>query len=629
MSNRREEEIILNSISQILLEEDLEDETTTDMFSNAKLEAAERSFYDVLAQKFRSPSSTSNIAPLIINSLNSQIDDRQYYTSIYSNNDAMVSDLHHNSSYNNIPALVLPNFYSNSSESFCSSATSKPPRTGFIEKNNTLIPDLELNRTSSTISFHHLSSALRKRKNHHQPTESHESERERNNNYKHLALYPEHQSDKFIDLFDKVLLSNGEDSSSLELSTNHQINIGQSKGCVIGGSVRRKKQVNIEDLVDLRALLTNCAEAVAVNDRESANELLTQIRQHSSCFGNSTQRLAYAFANALDARLSGTGSEVYRALNAKKLSMVDKLKACRLFLSASPFIKTSNFLTNQTILELAEKANTIHIIHFGIGNGFQWPSLIQRLSKRQGGPPLLRITGIDLPSPGFRPEARVEETGKYLAKYCKRFNVPFEYNSLIAERWETILCENLKINQRRDEVTVVNCLYRFRHLLDETVTSNNPRDGVLNLISRINPDIFVHGVISGSYDAPFFMSRFKEALHHFSAEFDMMEASSDSQEDKDRIVFEQEVYGMEILNVIACEGIERIERPEMYKQWQFRHQRAGLRQLPLNREVMKKVKEQVMSNYHKDFVVDEDGEWMLQGWKGRILYALSCWKPAY
>ncbi|KAH7542433.1 hypothetical protein FEM48_Zijuj02G0073100 [Ziziphus jujuba var. spinosa] len=645
-NNRREEEIILNSISQILLEEDLEDVTTTDKFPNATLEAAEKSFYDVLSQKFCS-SSTSIIPPLIINSFNSQSDDHQYYTTIYSN-DAIVSNLHHISSYNNnIPAL--PNFYSTGSQSTsCSLSTnngdsinrrplnmyhpfSKTPLTGFIEKNDNLIP-LDFNETLSTVSSHHLYGKMRKRKNHHHPpTEIHETERERNNNYKHRALYPEDQSDECIDLLDKVLFSNGEDTySSVETSTNHhQISCRQTKGCIIGGSLRRKKKTNIEDLVDLRALLTNCAEAVAVNKRESAHQLLTQIRQHSSCFGNSSQRLAHSFANALDARLSGTGNEVYRALNAKNFSVVDKLKATRLFLSACPLIKTSNFLVNQKVLELAEKANTIHVIDFGIGHGFQWPSLIQRLSRRPRGPPLLRITGIDHPLPGLRPEARLEVTGTRLAKYCKRFNVPFVYNC-IAARWETISYENLNINHRDVEVTIVNCLFRFRHLLDETVSWDNPRDCVLKLIRRINPHIFVHGVVNASYDAPFFMSRFKEALHHFSAVFDMLEATSGSQEgdEKDRIMLEQEVYGKHILNVIACEGFERIERPEMYKQWQFRHQRVGLRQIPLNREVMKKVKEQVKSSYHKDFVVDEDGEWMLQGWKGRILYALSCWKPA-
>ncbi|CAN1231222.1 hypothetical protein LINGRAPRIM_LOCUS1530 [Linum grandiflorum] len=47
-----------------------------------------------------------------------------------------------------------------------------------------------------------------------------------------------------------------------------------------------------------------------------------------------------------------------------------------------------------------------------------------------------------------------------------------------------------------------------------------------------------------------------------------------------------------------------------------------------NKELMEKVRSKMKLWYHKDFVVDQDGCWMLQGWKGRIIYATSCWVPA-
>ena len=97
-------------------------------------------------------------------------------------------------------------------------------------------------------------------------------------------------------------------------------------------------------------------------------------------------------------------------------------------------------------------------------------------------------------------------------------------------------------------------------------------------------------------------------------------------EDEDRLLFEREVFGREAMNVIACEVTERVERPETYKQWQVRNQKAGFRQLPLKQDIMEEVRTKKL-RYHKDFVVGEDGNWMLQGWKGRIIYALSCWKP--
>lgn len=41
---------------------------------------------------------------------------------------------------------------------------------------------------------------------------------------------------------------------------------------------------------------------------------------------------------------------------------------------------------------------------------------------------------------------------------------------------------------------------------------------------------------------------------------------------------------------------------------------------------MKKLKD-IMKAYHKDFMTDEDGPWVLVGWKGRIIYAIACWEP--
>ena len=100
----------------------------------------------------------------------------------------------------------------------------------------------------------------------------------------------------------------------------------------------------------------------------------------------------------------------------------------------------------------------------------------------------------------------------------------------------------------------------------------------------------------------------------------------DRERESDHI--EKEIFGREALNVIACEGCERVERPETYRQWQARILRAGFLQQPFEREIVKRAIEKVTTSYHKDFVIDEDSQWLLQGWKGRIIYALSCWKPA-
>ncbi|KAG8387863.1 hypothetical protein BUALT_Bualt02G0065400 [Buddleja alternifolia] len=48
--------------------------------------------------------------------------------------------------------------------------------------------------------------------------------------------------------------------------------------------------------------------------------------------------------------------------------------------------------------------------------------------------------------------------------------------------------------------------------------------------------------------------------------------------------------------------------------------------LPIRPEIMKKLRPEFTSEYHiNDFLLDEDGNWMLKGWKGRIICASSCW----
>jgi len=230
-----------------------------------------------------------------------------------------------------------------------------------------------------------------------------------------------------------------------------------------------------EEGIDLRAHLMQCAQAIVVNNLAFASELLEKIRCHASPYGDGSQRLALYFANGLETRLAGTGSHVYQKLMEKRTRAKDMLKAYRLFIAVCPFSRVAYYFSNQTIADLSNGRPKVHIIDFGITLGFQWPSLIQRFAKREGGPPKLRITGIDAPQPGFHPCAIIEATGKQLAEYPEMFNVPFEYQG-IASQWEDICIENLNIDN--DEVLIVNCMYRTKYLGDETEDIDSARDRV-------------------------------------------------------------------------------------------------------------------------------------------------------
>ena len=112
--------------------------------------------------------------------------------------------------------------------------------------------------------------------------------------------------------------------------------------------------------------------------------------------------------------------------------------------------------------------------------------------------------------------------------------------STTAQDWETTQYQDIKLDA--DELTVVNCMCRLTNLPEETEI-NSPRDKVLKLIWRINPKIYIHGLVNGTYNTPFFTIRFQKALYHFSSMFDMFEETL-PREDQQRLVYEEEILGI-------------------------------------------------------------------------------------
>ncbi|KAJ0250751.1 hypothetical protein HA466_0140380 [Hirschfeldia incana] len=455
----------------------------------------------------------------------------------------------------------------------------------------------------------------RVRKNHHEREEEEEARR----SSKQSAVNVD--DGKLTEMFDKVLL----------LDNQCDPHIIEEEGDNVSSKTHSSKTLERGQGVDFRTLLLLCAQSISTGDMFTSYDLLRQIRSQSSPLGNASQRLAHFFGNALEARLQGSSGGViqsyYDSVTSKKRTAAQILKSYKTFLSASPFMTLMYFYSNKMILDAAKDASVLHIIDFGILYGFQWPMFIQSLSESKTGPRKLRITGVELPQNGFRPTEKLEDTGRRLREYCKRFDVPFEYNAIASKNWETIRMEEFKI--RPNEVLAVNAVLRFKNMRDVTPGEVDcPRDGFLKLIRDMKPDVFLNSTVNGSFNASFFTTRFKEALFHYTAVFDMFDSTL-PRDNPERIHFEDVFYGREVMNVVACEGVDRVERPETYKQWQVRMMRAGFKQKRVEAELVESFRVKMKKwGYHKDFVLDEDSNWFLQGWKGRILFSSSCWVPS-
>ncbi|CAN6326753.1 unnamed protein product [Urochloa humidicola] len=388
-------------------------------------------------------------------------------------------------------------------------------------------------------------------------------------------------------------------------------------------AIRKGSRKVVANVVDIRTMLILCAQAVAANDHMRARELLNQVKQHASETGDVTQRLALCFSKGLEARLLGMGSQVWQLLMADRLSRIEFLKAHNLYTAACSFNKVGLLFCIMTILRAVLGKRRLHIVDYGMRYGFHWGDMLRLLASREGGPPMVKITAIGHAHVrSCCSTEQIEETGRRLSKCAGELGVPFNFYA-IRKKWEEISIEDL--NMDAEEVLIVNDYINFNTLMDESICFDDPspKDIVLHNIRKIRPDVFIQSIINKSYGSSY-LSRFRETLFYYTAIFDMFDATI-PRESKLRVLLEQELFGRSALNVIACEGEEMMERPEKYKQWHARNQRAGLRQLPLEASIVEVLKDKVMKCHHKDFLICEDGQWLLQGWMGRILFAQSTW----
>ncbi|XP_028086427.1 scarecrow-like protein 14 [Camellia sinensis] len=364
----------LKLISQMLMEDGLENKPC--MYQDClALQATEKSFYDVLGKQYPPHLSSDDNSP-------------RTCSSDSSNSSVSVNDFIDQSSW--IREKFKPSYYdeytfesimqsiSSPNGSGDGSVDSLPFQISSEAKFGELVPTTDYVNYRSESTWKVLEGAeqnqgdhpphgSREKKTHNREDADYTDGAGRSN--KQLASFAEEADDQ---LYDKVLLCprlnphlhqdeplhflctehDDDDASSIVAGRKSPQNGVAAKGANGGGRGRGKKQGNKKEVIDLRTLLSQCAQAVANADIRNANELLNRIRQHASPTGDGTERLAYYFANALEARLAGTGTSLYAAFKTKRISVADILKGYQVFMKACPFNKMSNMFANKSIAAL-------------------------------------------------------------------------------------------------------------------------------------------------------------------------------------------------------------------------------------------------------------------------------------
>lgn len=276
---------------------------------------------------------------------------------------------------------------------------------------------------------------------------------------------------------------------------------------------------------------------------------------------------------------------------------------------------------NGAIAEAIKDENRVHIIDFQIGQGSQWIPLIQAFAARPGGPPHIRITGIDDVTSAYARGGGLSIVGRRLAKVAHNFKVPFTFHAASMAAPE-VRPENLGIQP--GEAVAVNFAFMLHRMADESVSTENYRDRVLRMVKSLNPKVVTLVEHELNTNTAAFYPRFVEALDYYTAMFESIDVTL-TREHKERINVEQHCLARDVVNIIACEGSERVERHEPHGKWRSRFTMAGFSPFPLSSLVNATIKT-LLQNYCNRYSLAERNGALFLGWLNRDLVAASAWK---
>ncbi|XVE92247.1 hypothetical protein REPUB_Repub01dG0080300 [Reevesia pubescens] len=184
--------------------------------------------------------------------------------------------------------------------------------------------------------------------------------------------------------------------------------------------------------------------------------------------------------------------------------------------------------------------------------------------------------------------------------------------------------ENLKpedFNTSSDEALVINNILQLHCVVKE---SRGALNSVLQKLHELSPKLFILVEQDSSHNGPFFLGRFMEALHYYSAIFDSLDTMLPKYDTR-LPKMEQFYFAEEIKNIVSCEGPARIGRHERIDQWRRRMSRAGFEPAPIKMIMQAKQwlgKVKICEGY----IIVEDKGCLVLGWKSKPIIATSCWK---
>ncbi|CAD5178478.1 unnamed protein product [Musa acuminata subsp. malaccensis] len=399
----------------------------------------------------------------------------------------------------------------------------------------------------------------------------------------------------------------------------------------------------------MEQLLIHFANAIESNDATLAQQILWVLNNIAPPDGDCNQRLTSAFLRALVARASRTGSckiltavaaraDAELALHLHRFSAIDLAN----FIDLTPWHRFGYAAANAAIAEAVEGLPLVHIVDLSTTHCMQMPTLIDLLANRPEGPPFIRLTVSGLTTTAAPPILNMtyDELGSRLVNFARSRNVAMEFVVIPTDPSDAFvsLIEQLRVQQlvSEGEALIVNCQMLLHYIPEETVgviastTNVSPpmlslRTLFLKALRSLGPTLVTVVDEDADFTACDVVRRLRSAFNYLWIPYDAVDTFLPKGSEQRR--WYEAGVGWKIENVIAEEGVQRVERLERKGRWAQRMRATGFRSVRFTEEAAGEVKS-MLDEHAAGWGMKRDEEDLMLTWKGHNVVFATAWLPA-
>ncbi|WCJ31368.1 GRAS family transcription factor [Euphorbia peplus] len=431
------------------------------------------------------------------------------------------------------------------------------------------------------------------------------------------------------------------------MNTNHPQNAARPWP----GFPTSKSLASFGDANCMEQLLVHCANAIESNDATLAQQILWVLNNIAPPDGDSNQRLTCAFLRALVTRAAKNGtckilasiasSHSSFSINTHRFSVIELAS----FVDLTPWHRFGFTAANAVILEAIEGYSIVHIVDLSLTHCMQIPTLIDAIANRFEVSPMLKLTVAGL-SDHIPPKLDLsyEQLGSKLIAFARSRNVVLEFNVVPASYVNGFasLIEELRIQNSGYTVTaealVINCQMLLHYIPDETF-SNNPnscssssnssgnsfRSMFLKSLRSLDPTVVVLVDEDADLTSNNLVSRLRSAFNYLWIPYDTVDTFL-PRGSKQRQWYEADIC-WKIENVIAHEGVQRVERIEPKVRWVERMRNANFRSFCFGEEAVSDVKN-MLAEHAAGWGLKKEEDDLVLTWKGHNVVFATAWVSA-